>query len=339
MYLLLYPSEMPKLTTARTPILLDCDTGVDDTMAIMLACFAPEIELVGIGTIWGNVDTDLATQNTLNILAMCGRSEVPVAKGALLPLNGSHVDYGYYVHGDDGQGNRGMKGKYGQRIDMSAAEFIVDTCRKRPGEIELVPVGPLTNIALALRLEPNLPNLVRGVTIMGGTSLAPGNVTPVAEANVWHDPEAADAVFRAQWPITMVGLDVTMKVLLTTNHFDQMRNGGGISRYMAQIAEFYTDFNEKVAFGKPLATMHDAIAVALAAGLVKAKVSPCVNVEVDITNGPGRGQTVCDLRGVYMNFPPQEGAHCYVPLELEDGLPDYFTNLLASAGDPAVDVS
>ena len=130
-----------------------------------------------------------------------------------------------------------------------------------------------------------------------------------------------------------------MKVLLEPKHFEKMNNGGGISKYMARITEFYSDFYEKYTYNKPLTTMHDAIAVALAAGLVKAKVSPCVNVEVDITNGPGRGQTVCDLRGVYMNFPPQEGAHCYVPLELEDGLPDYFTNLLASAGDPAVDVS
>ena len=325
-------------TTSRTPMILDCDTGVDDTMAIMLACLAPEIELVGVSTIWGNVHTPIATRNTLNILAMCGKGDVPVAHGAEGPMNGDIADPAYFVHGDDGQGNKGMKANYGKAIDMSAAEFIVDACRKRPGEIELVPVGPLTNIALALQLEPNLPNLVRGVTIMGGTALTPGNVSPVAEANIWHDPEAADIVFRAQWPITMVGLDVTMKVLLEPRHFETMRNGGGISQYMARITQFYTDFYEKFTYNKPLTTMHDAIAVAIAAGLVKAKVSPLVSVEVDITNGPGRGQTICDLRGVYMNFPPQEGAHCRVPLELEDGLPDYFTNLLAAAGDPAVNV-
>jgi purine nucleosidase len=308
-------------------------------MAIMLACLAPEIELVGIGTIWGNVDLDRATQNSLNILAMCGKPDVPVARGAETPLNGSHVDYAYFVHGDDGQGNRGMKAKYGKQSSMTAAEFIVDACRKRPGEIELVPVGPLTNIALALQLEPNLPKLVRGVTIMGGAALAPGNVTPVAEANVWHDPEAADLVFKAQWPLTMVGLDVTMKTLLTPDHFDRMRNGGGISKYMAQIAEFYTAFNQNASFGKPLATMHDAIAVGLAANLVRATVSPLVHAEVDTTYGPGRGQTICDLRGKYLDYPPQDGAHCRVPLELEAGFPDYFTDLLAAAGDPAVDIS
>ena len=322
-----------------TPIILDCDTGVDDTMAIMLACLSPAVELVGIGTIWGNVDLDTATQNTLNILAMCGKGEVPVARGATTPLNGSHVDYAYFVHGKDGQGNKGMKGKYGKAISMSAAELIVDSCRKRPGEIELVPVGPLTNIALALELEPELPKLARGVTIMGGTAMAPGNVSPVAEANVWHDPEAADAVFRAQWPVTMVGLDVTMKTLLSEAHFQRMRAGGGISQYMARIAEFYTSFNEERSFGKRLATMHDAIAVGIAADLVKAKVAPVVNVEVDISNGPGRGQTICDLRGIYLNFPPQEGAHCRVPLQLEEGFPDFFTDLLVAAGDPAVDVS
>ena len=330
---------MSTSSISKTPIILDCDTGVDDTMAIMLACLAPEIELVGIGTIWGNVDLDLATQNSLNILAMCGKPDVPVARGAETPLNGSHVDYAYFVHGDDGQGNRGMKAKYGKQSSMTAAEFIVDACRKRPGEIELVPVGPLTNIALALQLEPNLPKLVRGVTIMGGAALAPGNVTPVAEANVWHDPEAADLVFKAQWPLTMVGLDVTMKTLLTPEHFDRMRNGGGISKYMAQIAEFYTAFNQSASFGKPFATMHDAIAVGLAANLVRATVSPLVHAEVDTTYGPGRGQTICDLRGKYLDYPPQDGAHCRVPLELEAGFPDYFTDLLAAAGDPAVDIS
>ena len=326
------------MTPTKVPMILDCDTGVDDTMAILLACYAPEIELVGIGTIWGNVDLDTATQNTLNVLAMCGKPDVPVARGASKPLNGDDVEYAYFVHGDDGQGNRGMKGKFGREINMSAAEFIVDSCRKRPGEIELVPVGPLTNIALALQLEPNLPKLVRGITIMGGTALAPGNVSPVAEANVWHDAEAADAVFRAKWPITMVGLDVTMKTLLTEEHFNRMRSGGGVSKYMARIAEFYTEFNAKTSFGKSMATMHDAIAVGIAAGLAKPKVAPIVNVEVDVTTGPGRGQTICDLRGIYLNFPPQEGAHCRVLLELEPGFNDYFTDLVAGAGDSAVSV-
>jgi len=324
------------MSTSRTPIILDCDTGVDDTMAIMLACIAPEIELVGVSTIWGNVHTELATQNTLNILAMCGKDGTPVAEGAKGPLNGSAFSIAYHVHGDDGQGNQGMKGRYGKAISMSAAEFIVDACRKRPGEIELVPVGPLTNIALALELEPNLPKLVRGVTIMGGTAMAPGNVTPVAEANVWHDPEAAAAVFNAPWQLTMVGLDVTMKTLLSEAHFDRMRNGGEISRYMARIAEFYTTFNENASFGERLATMHDAVAVGIAANLVKATVAPIVNASVDITDGPARGQTICDLRGIYNNFPAQDGAHCRVILELEPGFPDYFTNTLANAGSASV---
>ena len=324
---------------SKTPVILDCDTGVDDTMAIILGCVSPEIELVGIGTIWGNVDLDLATQNTLNILAMCGRSDVPVAKGATEPINGSHQDFAYFVHGNDGQGNKGMKGKYGKEISLSAAEFLVEQCRKRPGEIELVPVGPLTNLALALRIEPNLPKLVRGVTIMGGTALTPGNVSPVAEANIWHDPEAADLVFKAPWPITMVGLDVTMKTLLTEKHFEKMRQAGGIAGYMARIAEYYTTFNEERSFGKRLATMHDAIAVGIAAGLVKAKVSPNVNVEVDTTNGPGRGQTICDLRGIYLDFPPQENAHCQVPLELEDGFAELFTARICGAGEAAVDIN
>jgi purine nucleosidase len=137
----------------------------------------------------------------------------------------------------------------------------------------------------------------------------------------------------------MVGLDVTMKTLLTEKHFEQMRQAGGIAGYMALIAEYYTTFNEERSFGKRLATMHDAIAVGIAAGLVKAKVSPNVNVQVDITNGPGRGQTICDLRGIYLDFPPQENAHCQIPLELEDGFADLFTARICGAGEAAVDIN
>ncbi len=323
----------------RVPMILDCDTGVDDTMAILLAGLAPEIELVGIGTIWGNVDIDTATKNTLNILAMIGKSEVRVARGEAGPSNGSAFDYAHFVHGADGQGNLGMKNNYGKVISLSAAEFIIEQCRLRPGEIELVPVGPLTNIAKALELEPNLPNLVRGVTVMGGAALAPGNVSEVAEANIWHDPEAAQKVFEANWPITLVGLDITMKTLLSDQHFSKMKQGGQISQYMERIARFYLAFNQERSFGKPLSTMHDAVAVGIAAGLAKIKLAPVVNAKVDISNGPGRGQTLCDLRGIYQNFPKQEGAHCKVVLELEPGFPDLFTQLLVSAGDAAVNIS
>jgi len=316
------------------PVLLDCDTGVDDTMALLLAALSPAIELVGVGTTWGNVETPLATRNTLNVLSLCGRDDVPVAPGELGPSDGSPAHYAYYVHGHDGQGDRGItSAPRRDPLEISAAELIVRLCSERPGEIELVPVGPLTNIAKALELEPRLPSLVRGVTVMGGAALVPGNATAVAEANIWHDPEAAATVFAAPWPITMVGLDVTLEHLLTPDHFDRMRSGGTIGQYMARIADFYANFYKETTFGVALATMHDALAVAVASGIAVPSLAPVVNVVADDTHGPGRGQTVCDLRGRFQDYPVQDGAHCRVVLEVEDGFPEFFTELIVSAGD------
>src|SRR5262249_53845906 len=148
-----------------TPIILDVDTGVDDTLAILYAALHPAVEIVAAGAVWGNVDVPQAARNTAHALAMAGLPDVPVAVGAAHPLIPRPHGYAYHVHGDDGQGNAGNTDFRAVYSELTASEQIVAECRKRPGEIELVAVGPLTNLALALGLCPELPQLVRGVTI------------------------------------------------------------------------------------------------------------------------------------------------------------------------------
>ncbi len=318
-------------------LLLDCDTGVDDTMAILYAALHPAIELVGVGTVWGNVDVPTATRNTLHTLEMVGMGHVPVAQGAAGPLTGRPAEYAYFVHGDDGQGNVGRTHPRGAAVPGTAAEQIVELARRQPGEITLVPVGPLTNVATALALEPELPSLVKGVSLMGGAALVPGNVSAVAEANIAHDAEAAAAVFRAPWPITMVGLDVTMRTLITPERRAVLDGGGSLGGYVSRILQFYGEYIGRD-FGGWFATMHDTMAVAAAAGTLGIRLGPVVNVEIDTSGGPSHGQTLCDLRGMYRGYPRQDGAHCRVLLETDDAIADELVRLIADFGDALIPV-
>jgi purine nucleosidase len=331
------PEAVP--TDERVKVLLDCDTGVDDTMAILYAALHPGIELLGVGTVWGNVDVDTATRNSLHTVAMAGQPEVPVARGAAGPITGRPAEFAPHVHGADGQGNRGTGRPVQPAAEGTAAEQIIRTARRHPGEVELVAVGPLTNVALALGLCPELPSLLRGVTIMGGAALAPGNVSEVAEANIWHDPEAAAAVFAAEWPLTMVGLDVTMRTTLDAAQLDRLETGGTLSRYVAAIAELYAGFFAETAFGERRSCMHDLLAVAIAAGTLAPDLAPTVHVRVDTGDGPGRGQTLCDLRGMYMGYPEQPGARCRVVLECDQAFGDQVVDLFVEAGDAAIDLT
>jgi purine nucleosidase len=319
-----------------TKVVLDCDTGVDDTMAILYAALHPEIELLAIGAVWGNVDVALAAANSQHAVAMAGHAHVPVAVGAAGPLNRGPEHFGYHVHGDDGQGNVGDPAYVPVLSDEPAAEQLIRLAREHPGEIELIAVGPLTNLAVALALAPELPSLLRGVTIMGGAALAPGNRTPVAEANIIHDVEAAAAVFAAPWPLTMVGLDVTMRALLTEPQRQALLAGGSIGAYVGRIAKFYMDYFTATSFAEPLCCMHDVLAVAIGAGTLEPTLAPVVQATVDTGYGPGRGQTVCDLRGRYRGFPAQDGAHCRVVLECDLDFGQQLVDLLLGAGDSRI---
>jgi inosine-uridine nucleoside N-ribohydrolase len=208
--------------TPRTKVIYDTDPGVDDAMALYYALAHSEIDVVGITTTFGNVSVDQAVTNALYLTALARRT-VPITKGVKTPW----VKHGEappdFIHGADGLGNLPSRQVTSNIADpRSSAQFIVDMARANPGEITLVAVGPLGNLAAALKLEPGLPTLLKEVIIMGGTIVEPGNVSPVAEANIWNDPHAADKVFCAGWKLTMVGLDVTHQVILPVALFKKI---------------------------------------------------------------------------------------------------------------------
>ena len=203
----------------RRKVIYDTDPGVDDAMALYYALAHPGIALVGITTTFGNVTVEQAATNALYLCALAQR-DVPVTRGVARPWVKPGEAPPAHIHGADGLGNLPQRSPHGLALDpRPSAQFIVDMARAHPGEITVVAVGPLGNLAAALLLEPQLPQLLQEVIVMGGTVLEPGNVSPVAEANVWNDPHAADMVFNAGWTITMVGLDVTHRLILPVSLF------------------------------------------------------------------------------------------------------------------------
>jgi purine nucleosidase len=208
--------------TARTKVIYDTDPGVDDAMALYYALAHSQINMVGVTTTFGNVSVDQAVTNALYLTALAQRT-IPITKGVKTPWVKKGEAPPDFIHGADGLGNLPSRQATHNVADpRSSAQFIVDMARAHPGEIVLVAVGPLGNLAAALKLEPALPTLLKEVIIMGGTIVEPGNVSPVAEANIWNDPHAADQVFCAGWKLTMVGLDVTHQVILPVSLFKKI---------------------------------------------------------------------------------------------------------------------
>jgi uridine nucleosidase len=273
-------------------IIIDTDPGVDDAMAIFLALASPELDVIGLTTIFGNVHTELATTNALRLLEIAGRTEIPVAKGAENPLTRPYAGPVSFVHGEDGQGNVFLPPPETKAVRERAATFIVEQVMAHPGEITLVPIGPLTNMALAMRLEPRIIANVQQVVLMGGNALAPGNASPAAEANIHNDPEAADVVFGAAWPVTMVGLDVTHQVHMTPEQIARHALAvGPMAQHLAKIVPFYQSFFETTysALNLQGIYVHDSSAIAylIDPTLFEAKRWP-IRVE---TEGLGRGKT------------------------------------------------
>ncbi len=270
-------------------IIIDTDPGVDDTMAIFFALCSPELELAGLTTIFGNVHTKLATKNALRLLEIAGRSDIPVAHGADNALTGDFEGPVPQVHGADGQGDIWLPAPAGAPIDLSAANFIIEQLRAAPGEITLVPIGPLTNIALALRLEPRITDWVDEVVLMGGNALAPGNASPAAEANIRNDPEAADLVFGADWNVTMVGLDVTLRVHMRPAHIaDYARHGKPMSDHITRVLPHYRNYFEAT-YDAAGIFVHDSSAIAY---LIEPDLFQTQRWPIRVgTQGLGRGKT------------------------------------------------
>ena len=286
----------------RVPLILDVDTGIDDALALLYACASEDADLVAATCLYGNVTTDRAVRNTLAVLAFAGRSDVEVARGAERPLV-RDLEIFPVVHGEEGLGDVEVGDRPGDVSPRSAHQLIVETARERPGEVVLVAVGPMTNIALALAEEPDLPKLLRGFVIMGGAFDTRGNATPVAEANIWHDPEAAAAMFRGfsgapedKLPVC-IGLDVTERVQMTSAHLDDLcacAPGSPLSSFLRDSVRFYIDFYASYDRRFDGAAMHDplAAAVALDPTLVTLQTT---RVEVETDGTWTRGETVADL--------------------------------------------
>jgi purine nucleosidase len=313
----------------KKTLLVDCDTGIDDAIALLYLLADPEVEICAITTVFGNISAATAARNTLWVIDVAGRTgEIPVAKGSELTLLGEQTHRADVVHGGEGLGGAQTGDPAGTPVPEQAAELIVRTVRERPGDVHLLTTGPLTNVAVALRLEPELPGLVEGVTIMGGAALAPGNVTPAAEANIWQDPEAAQAVLSAPWPKTLVPLDVTMREVMSEEQRQVLAGSPGAeARFAAEILDHYMDFYMTV-FGRRSCACHDALAAGLAVGDVVPVRAATVRVAVDTGPGPGRGATICDLRGQYKGETKQPDANCTVVLETDGHFPNAIVQRL-----------
>lgn len=227
-------------------IIFDTDPGIDDAMALLFIEASPDLDLLAITTIYGNADIETTTRNALYLKQRFGLG-APVYKGTDKPLTRPRNPSPTFVHGENGLGDVELTGLVpAQPETRPAYQAIIDITRKYPGEVTLVAVGPLTNLALALQADPEVTRLLKAVVIMGGAfGLAgkPGNVTPVAEANIWNDPEAADQVFTAPWPLTAVSLDVTTQVVMSPTYMDALEaSAGPAGQFLNEISKPYAAF-------------------------------------------------------------------------------------------------
>lgn len=268
-----------------TPILLDCDPGHDDAIALLLALASPELELRGVTTVAGNQTVEKTTANAIRVLDLAGRDDVEVAAGAAQPL----VREPYvaaYVHGETGLDGPDLPPPRREPVSQHAVEFLAE----RVAGTTLVATGPLTNVALLLAKHPAARP--ERLVLMGG-AIAEGNVTPAAEFNVWADPEAAARVFASGLDLTMVGLDVTHQALLTAAHAERLRRRGHIGKVVAELLDFYGTFHANV-YGFDGSPIHDAVAVAQVAVPELLELRE-LHVAIDCESTLCRGRTVVDI--------------------------------------------
>lgn len=280
-------------------LILDVDTGVDDAMAICMALSSPGAELAACTTVFGNVDVATATRNTLQILEMCHRPEIPVAMGAGRSLLEPYVNKVEHIHGKSGLGYVSLPEPNGCAVDEHAADLIIRMAKENPGEITLVPVAPMTNVALAISKAPEIAKMLREIVIMGGTIFHPGinGVSPpMVDANIHNDPEAAHIVLNSGANITLVGMDVTMVTLLNSERMNAIaEKSGAAGRKLMDIARFYVEAYDAQRIAPVGCGMHDplAVAVAIDASLVTKEQ---MNVTVELNGTWTRGQVVADRR-------------------------------------------
>jgi purine nucleosidase len=279
-------------------MILDVDTGVDDAMAILYALARPGIRLEALTTTFGNTDVDTATQNTLRILELAGRADIPVARGVGRSLLKPYVKAADHVHGRNGLGEVELPAPRAKATGEHAADLIIRMAKESPGAITLCPVGPITTVAIALAKAPEIAGLLKEIVVMGSTVFHPGIQgipSPMADANFWNDPEAAQIVLRSGARITLVGMDVTMTVLLTKPMRDAIADGGTVGATMMRIAEFYVNSYAAMYPGIAGCGLHDPLAVAIAEDPSLAR-KHSMAVDIELAGTMTRGQVVADRR-------------------------------------------
>ncbi len=278
---------------APNRIILDSDPGIDDSLAILLALASPEIQLDGIAIVHGNCSADQGTRNALAVLEMAGAEHIPVAKGCSLPLVQPSL-LAPETHGETGIGYAKLPGPQAQPIEKHGVDFLIESVLASPGEITLVAVGPLTNIALAIRRAPEIVPAIKEIISMGGAIRHPGNTTPLAEYNVYVDPHAAYMVYHTGIPFTLVPLDVTYQCVLTEAHVARLLAiDSPITRFIADSTHYYMGFHDEYqniqgcVINDPL-----ALALVFTPDLVECEE---LYVDVDIYSGVSLGNTFADF--------------------------------------------
>lgn len=283
----------------KQKVILDVDTGVDDALALLAAVLSDKLDVIGITTSFGNVDVETATRNTLAVLEYAGRTDVPVFAGAEQPLLREWQGPVPWIHGDNGLGDADLPPLRTMPQDESATSFIHRTVSAYPGEVVVIPVARMTNLAKVVQYDPTIADKIKRIVMMGGAAFCPGNVTPTAEANIWGDPEAGHIVFQCGAPITMVGLDVTMQARLTTRHLDTLRETP-YAHFLKQAVSFYIGAYERTQAqddGDRWCALHDPLAVAMVEDPTLCETRDYY-VDVETHGLLTAGTTVVDARAV-----------------------------------------
>ena len=282
---------------AKRKMILDLDTGVDDALAIAYALADPEVDLIGIVSSYGNNLLDVCAENSLKLLELLGHTDIPVFKGLPHSCTTDHFDVMQVskdIHGDNGIGDVELPTPSRALEEQSGVDFYIEAAHKYGKDLIIIPTGPMTNLAAALKKDPEIADLIGNVTFMGGALTVEGNVTPVAEANINQDPKAADEVMKSNLPLTMVGLDVTLRTLLTKNETKQWRELGTASgKAFADITDFDIDAYYNLDIDKRGCALHDPLAVGV--GVDPSFVSTIsLFMKVVYQEGPYYGRTIGD---------------------------------------------
>jgi len=273
-------------------IIIDTDPGVDDSLTFLLALASPEIRLEALTTSQGNVTVDKATRNALAVLELAHASHIPVAAGSMLPLV-QPLRASAYVHGESGIGNSQLPEPKTKPVPGHAVDYLIEKVLAEPNEISIFPIAPLTNLAMAIRKEPKFAKSVRELVIMGGAIQEAGNMSPLAEFNIFVDPHAAHIVFHSGIPITLIPLDVTHKCLLKQEHVDRLLQiNSPISRFIRDTLEVY--LKASLELGYEGSALHDPLTLAtiIAPDLLTLRE---YYVDVDISGGVSMGKTFADI--------------------------------------------